>query len=52
VIIVTSFDAVATVDVAGTEHRSGHRSKVQDTALLINNGVRQFPLKLKLYFRL
>ena len=45
VIIVTSLDAVATVDVAGTEHRSGHRSKVQDTAaLLIYNGDRQFPL--------
>ena len=25
VIIVTSLDAVETVDVAGTEHRSGHR---------------------------
>ena len=39
VIIVTSLDAVETVDVAGTEHRSGHRWKVQDTgALLIYNG--------------
>ena len=52
-IIVTSLDAVATVDVAGTEHMvTGHRSEVQDTALLIYNGDRQFPLKLKVYFRL
>ena len=48
VIIVTFLDAEATVDMAGTEHRS----QVQDAALLINNGGRQFPLKLKLYFRL
>ena len=33
-IIVIFLDAVATVDVAGTEHRS----QVQVTALLINNG--------------
>ena len=31
---------------------TGHRSQVQDAALLINNGGRQFSLKLKLYFRL
>ena len=36
-----------------TEHMvTGHRSEVQDTALLIYNGDRQFPLKLKVYFRL
>ena len=56
IIIVTSLDAVATVDVAGIQNIwsqvTGHRSKVQDTALLIYNGDRQFPLKLKLYFKL
>ena len=31
---------------------TGHRSEVQDTALLIYNGDRQFPLKLKVHFRL
>ena len=55
-IIVTSLDAVATVDVAGIQNTwsqvTGHRSEVQDTALLIYNGDRQFPLKLKVYFRL
>ena len=55
-IIVTSLDAVATVDVAGIQNTwsqvTGHRSEVQDTALLIHNGDRQFPLKLKVYFRL
>ena len=36
-----------------TEHMvTGHWSEVQDTALLIYNGDRQFPLKLKVYFRL
>ena len=31
---------------------TGHRSQVQITAVLINNWVKQFPVKLKFYFAL